>query len=183
MAQFSNRRTRLLLRLRPLLRRLGRLRGSAREIAGGLALGTAISVQPILGKLLLAPLLATCWRLSRPASLVPVLLVNPMVVPAVLTGNYLVGRQLCSGPSLETVAGKLLIFGAGLRSGGLGSLTEAWQVLLDLGQDILIPLILGSLLVGTLSATLVHRLSLMLFAALERRRMRAFFAPRSEGTA
>lgn len=182
MAKISARRTRLLLRLRPLLRRLCHLRGQAPEIAGGLALGTAISVQPILGKLFLAPLLATCWRLSRPAALVPVLLVNPVVVPAVLTGNYLVGRQLCGGPSLERVAGKLQAFGAGLGSGELDALAAAGQVLLDLGQEILMPLIIGSLMVGTVGAVLVHRLSLLLFAARERRRMRALFSPRPEGT-
>lgn len=77
---------------RYLLLRLGRLRGTPRAVAAGLATGVAVSLTPFLGlHLVLAVGIARAFRASVLAAALGTLLVVPWIVPAVLLATYRLG--------------------------------------------------------------------------------------------
>jgi uncharacterized protein (DUF2062 family) len=161
----------LLLRTRPVLRWVIKLRSSPRAIAGGLGLGTFIAFTPTVGiQLILAVIAATLLDLNRPASLVPVWITNPITVAPIYTFNYWLGTKIFPGPPLAEVSGLFIDIGRTLTRLEFWDIKEQFFAILLMGKEILIPLIIGSLIVGAVTGTLTYLVSLKLLSFFFSRR-------------
>lgn len=163
----------ILLRTRPLLRIIKGFRGSPEAIAGGFGLGIFLALTPTVGvQILIAIFLATLFKVSRPAALVAVMVTNPVTVPPIFTFNYWIGSLFLTGPSVAEVyqhfmkiAGQM----ARLNMWEVGALIKAFAAT---GQEMLVPLLLGSLIVATLSGIIAYYtlLRFLLFLLIHRDR-------------
>jgi len=167
----KNNRRNLLFRTRPLLRWVIKLRSSPRAIAGGLGLGAFIAFTPTVGiQLILAFIAATMLNLNRPASMVPVWITNPITVAPIYTFNYWVGLQIWSGPPLSEVSSLFLDIGRTLTRLEFWNIKDQFFAVLLMGKEILIPLIIGSLLVGIIAGLFTYITSLKLLSVFFTRR-------------
>ncbi len=168
----SDSRRNLLLRIRPLLRWVIKLRSSPRAIAGGLGLGTFIAFTPTIGiQLILAVVIATLFNMNRPAALVPVWITNPVTVAPIYTFNYWLGKKVVSGPPLGEVSGLFVDIGKTMAHLEFWNIKEQFFAILHIGWDIFIPLLIGSLLVGVVSGLAVTFLSFKLLSIFFTRRV------------
>ncbi len=163
----------LLLRIRPVMRWVVKLRSSPRSIAGGLGLGTFIAFTPTIGvQLILAFIIATFLNLNRPAAMIPVWITNPVTVAPIYTFNYWLGVKFWDGPPLSEVSGLFIGIGRTMAHLEFWDIKEQFLAVLQMGKDILIPLVLGSVLIGLVTGLLTYLLSLKLLSV--------FFTRRSE---
>lgn len=168
----KNRRN-LLLRLRPMLRWLIKLRSSPRAIAGGLGVGTLIAFTPTFGvQIILAVVCATLFNLNRPAAIVPVWITNPVTIAPIYTFNYWIGIKVWSGPPLAEVSGLFIDIGQTMTRLEFWNIKDQFLAVLHMGREILIPLLLGSLAIGAASGLLVYFLTLKLLSIFFTRRAR-----------
>lgn len=111
------------------LQRIARMRGSPHQLAGGVALGTALALTPWVGlHFVFAFLLAKLFRVSLPLALGFTLLNNPWTLPLVMVSGYELGRALLGDsqvglPPVEAIS---------------------WNYLLHDGEVLLVPLTMGS---------------------------------------
>ncbi len=151
----KKRRNRL-IRLRPILRWVIKLRSSPRAIAGGLGLGTFIAFTPTMGvQLILAVIAATFFNLNRPASIIPIWITNPITVAPIYTFNYWLGCKFWDGPPLAEVSDLFLDIGHTMSHLEFWDIKEQFLAVLKMGQDVLIPLLLGSFIIGAVSGGVV----------------------------
>jgi len=161
----------MLLRLRPVLRWVIKLRSSPRAIAGGLALGTFIAFTPTVGvQLILAFLAATFFNMNRPAAIIPVWITNPVTVAPIYTFNYWVGIKIWDGPPLTEVSGLFIDIGRTLTRLEFWDIKDQFLAILQMGKGIFIPLLFGSIAVGMVSGFLVYLCSLKLLSVFFSRR-------------
>ena len=166
-------RTNLLFRIRPLLRWVIKLRSSPRAIAGGLGLGTFIAFTPTVGvQLILAVIAATLFNFNRAAAMIPVWITNPITVAPIYTFNYWLGCKFWPGPPLSEVSDLFVGIGHTLTHLEFWNITEQLFAVLKMGEEILIPLMLGSLLIGTVTGIIVYVTS--------RKLLSIFFSRRSQ---
>lgn len=164
-------RKNLLLKLRPLLRWVIKLRSSPKAIASGLALGTFIAFTPTYGiQIFLAVLLATVFNYNRPAALVPVWITNPVTIAPVYTFNYWIGCFVWSGPDVRIVSDILVNLSSKLAKLDFWDVQKQLVELFHIGWDILIPLTIGSIIVGVVFGALVYFCSSFLLTIFFRRR-------------
>ncbi len=154
-----------------MLRWIIKLRSSPRSIAGGLGLGTFIAFTPTMGvQLILAVIVATFFSLNRPAAMIPVWITNPVTVAPIYTFNYWLGCRIWDGPPLSEVS---ILF---LDIGKTMALLEFWDIqkqilaVLQMGREVLIPLLLGSLIIGAVTGALVYGFSLNILSIFLTRR-------------
>lgn len=163
--------TSALFRIRPLLRWVFKLRSSPRAIAGGLGLGMFIAFTPTVGiQIFLAIFLATLLGLNRPAAIVPVWITNPVTVAPVYTFNYLIGKQFWEGPPISEVSAMFASLGRTLTSFRIWDITDQLLAMVNVGQEILIPLVIGSVIVGLVTGLATYAIALQLLVLLFRRR-------------
>lgn len=163
----------ILIRMRPVLRWVIKLRSSPRAIAGGLGLGTFIAFTPTIGvQLILAFVAATFLNLNRPAAMIPVWITNPVTLAPIYTFNYWLGIKIWHGPPLSEVSGLFIDIGRTMASLEFWDIKEQFLAVLQMGKDILIPLVLGSLAIGLVTGILTYVFSLKLLSI--------FFTRRSE---
>jgi uncharacterized protein len=169
-------RRNLFFKLRPAIRWLIKLRGSTKAIAGGFALGTFIAFTPTIGlQMFLGAVFATLFNLNRPAAIIPAWITNPVTIPPIFTFNYWLGSLLFGGPSVTSVYQQLLEICKKLATLNMLQISEQFM---ELGQAILIPLIMGSIVVGAVCAVIAYWLSLRILYFLNRkRRAKAVLAP------
>ncbi len=161
----------LLIRSRPVLRWVIKLRSSPRAIAGGLGLGTFIAFTPTVGvQLILAVIFATIFNLNRPAAMVPVWITNPITVAPIYTFNYWLGAKIWSGPPLSEVSALFIDIGRTMASLDFWDIREQFVAVLHMGGEILTPLLLGSIAVGGITGLLAYILSLQLLSVFLSRR-------------
>jgi len=173
MEELPKKKTRrnLLIRSRPVLRWIIKLRSSPRAIAGGLGLGTFIAFTPTIGvQLILAVIFATFFNLNRPAAIVPVWITNPITVAPIYTFNYWLGIQLWPGPPLSEVSGLFVNIGRTMASLNFWNIREQFVAILQMGGDILTPLLLGSMVVGIITGIVAYIFSLQLLSIFLSRR-------------
>ena len=161
----------IFLRLRPVLRWLIRLRGSPQAIAGGFSLGLFIAFTPTIGlQIVLAFFLATALNVNRPAAVLAVWITNPITIPAIFSINYWLGSLIWEGPSVPVVSRRLFELASQLTTLDLWAITDQLSAVAELGMDIIIPLVLGSIIAGTLSSILSYFILLRLLNFLVARR-------------
>lgn len=161
----------ILLRLRPLIRWVIRLRSSPRAIAGGLGIGTFIAFTPTVGvQIILAVILATLFSMNRPAAMIPVWITNPITVAPIYTFNYWLGLKVWDGPPLHKVSGLFIDIGKTMARLEFWNIKDQFLAILHMGKEILIPLMIGSIAVGLVSGTLVFVLTLKLLSVFFTRR-------------
>ncbi|WP_028580630.1 DUF2062 domain-containing protein [Desulfogranum japonicum] len=162
-----------LFKLRPILRWLIKLRGSIRAIAGGFALGTFLAFTPTIGvQVVLAFFLATLFGLNRPAAVIPVWITNPVTLAPIFTFNYWVGCLFLQGPPVSEVSQKLLTIARELARLDIFAIREQVIIFVQLGGEIIIPLLVGSLVVGSLAGLGSYLVVYRLLTFLHLRRMR-----------
>lgn len=166
-------RTSILLRIRPLLRLVKNFRGSPEAIAGGFSLGLFLALTPTLGvQLVIAVFLATVFKLSRPAALLAVMITNPVTVPPIFTFNYWVGKWFFDGPSVGEVYVHLITLAKEMAQLNVWQVLELMRAFAVIGQDMLLPLLVGSFLVAALSAALSYFLLVRLLWFLKQHKER-----------
>ncbi len=160
-----------LFRIRPLLRWIFKLRSSPRAIAGGLGLGMFIAFTPTVGiQFFLAIFFATLLGLNRPAAIVPVWITNPVTVAPVYTFNYLIGVHFWEGPPISEVSAMFAGLGRTLTSFELWDIKDQLLAMVSFGQEILVPLVIGSMIVGIVSGLVTYAVALKLLVMVFRRR-------------
>lgn len=161
----------LLIRIRPVLRWVIKLRSSPRAIAGGLGLGTFIAFTPTVGvQLILALLVATMFNMNRPAASIPVWITNPVTVAPIYSFNYWLGLKFWAGPPLSEVSGLFKDIGHTMAHLEFWNIKDQFLAILQMGKEILIPLLLGSLAIGALTGIAVYLLTLNLLSIFFSRR-------------
>lgn len=147
----------ILLRLRPILRLIKGFRGSPQAIAGGFSLGIFLALTPTIGvQIILAVFLATFLKVSRPAALISVMITNPVTVPPIFTFNYWVGSFFFDGPSVGEVYRHFIKIAAEMAKLNVWEVGAQLKAFAATGQDMLIPLLWGSILVATLFGVLSY---------------------------
>lgn len=161
----------LLIRLRPVLRWVIRLRSSPHAIAGGLAIGTFIAFTPTVGvQLILAVIVATFFNLNRPAAMIPVWITNPITVAPIYTFNYWLGSIFVDGPPLSEVSGLFIDIGKTMAKLEFWDIKEQFMAILHMGKETLIPLLVGSIAIGSVIAACVYLFSIKLLSIFFTRR-------------
>lgn len=160
-----------LLKLRPIFRWFLSLSSSPRAIAGGLGIGTFIAFTPTEGiQIFLAIIFATLFKVNRPAAMIPTVVTNPVTVGATYAFSYWLGSKVWPGPPLAEV--KKLLVGISHTMTHL----EYWDIKaqllagLKMGEDIYIPLFIGSAAVGVVCGFLVYVTSLKILTLFFTRR-------------
>lgn len=166
----KNRRN-LLIRMRPVLRWVVKLRSSPRAIAGGLGVGMFVAFTPTVGvQLFIAVLVATLFNVNRPASLIPVWITNPITVAPIYTFNYWLGLKFWDGPPLADVSELFIDIGRTMALLEFWNIKEQFLAVMQIGREILLPLLIGSLIVGVISGLVVYFGSLKLLSIFFARR-------------
>lgn len=130
-----------------------------------------ISFTPTIGlQILIALPLATLLNLNRPATVVPIMLTNVLTVLGVFTFNYWVGSFLWPGPDVGEVYRRLLMTTSNLFTLDCWQILEQMKLFTELGREIFIPLVVGSVLVGIVAGFLSYFLMLRILAWITLRR-------------
>lgn len=160
-----------LLKLRPVFRWFLSLSSSPRAIAGGLGIGTFIAFTPTEGiQIFLAIIFATLFKANRAAAIIPTVVTNPVTVGATYAFSYWLGSMVWPGPPLAEVKELLIDITRTMTH------LEYWdfkaQLLagLKMGEEIYIPLFIGSAAVGVVSGILVYAISLKILSIFFTRR-------------
>ena len=157
--------------MRPVFKWLIRLRGSPQAIAGGFSLGLFIAFTPTIGvQIVLAFFLATVLNVNRPAAVLAVWITNPVTIPAIFTLNYWLGSLIWEGPSVSVVSRRFFELASQLTTLDIWAITDQLSAVAELGMDIIVPLILGSIIAGTLISVLTYVILLRLLTFLFARR-------------
>ncbi len=116
--------------------------------------------------------LATILNMNRPAAFVTIWITNIATVAPIYTFNYWVGSLFWEGPSVKEVYRTFLDLTAKLARMDLWDIIEQFRVVRSLGQEIIIPLLIGSVIAGVIAAVLVYLASFGLISYLSIRRNR-----------
>ena len=133
--------------------RLARIKSTPDAISRGMALGVFVGFTPFFGfHILIALFLAFILRQNKIAAFVGVWVTNPLTAPLIYALEYEVGRMLLGMPAIG-----MAIFSSELT----------WATAQQLG----LPLILGSLVLGLPSALISYALTLRLIPWLRQHRI------------
>jgi len=163
----------LFLKIRPVLRWAIRLRSTPKGIAGGFALGIFLAFTPTIGfQIVLAIIFAPMLNLNQPAAIIGACVTNPVTIPVIFTFNYWLGSLIWPGPSVSDVSRHLIDLTARIAKLDIWEITDQLTAVLQLGPDIIAPLLVGSLIAGALSAGLSYVILLRMLEAFFARRAR-----------
>jgi uncharacterized protein len=160
-----------LLKLRPVFRWFLSLRSSPRAIAGGLAVGTFIAFTPTEGvQIFLAIIFATLFKVNRAAAIIPTMVTNPVTVGATYAFSYWLGSMIWPGPPLAEVSELFVDITRTMTHLEYWDFKEQLLAGLKMGEEIYIPLFIGSAEVGVISGLLVYVTSLKILSLFFTRR-------------
>ena len=144
--------------LRLLYLRILRLRGKPEEVAWGMAIGVAIGLTPTIPlHLVLGVFLAFLLGKSKLAAAVGSQVANPLFLPFIYLLDYRVGQGI-----------------TGVSRSSLGSADFSVSSVLNLGWEIYYPLLVGGIVVGSLSVIPTYFLTkkiVLLYRERRRRRL------------
>ena len=152
------------------------LRKSPRAISGGFALGTFLAFTPTIGlQIGIAIFLATLLNLNRPAAVLMVWITNAATMAPIYAFNYLIGTFFWSGPPVKEVYTTFEQLALNLLKLEMWDLLDQFESVLSLGREIIIPLCIGSTIVGIVAAGIVYGISqsLLRFMITRREKKRA----------
>ncbi len=130
-----------------------RLRGTAEDVARGMALGVFIGITPTMGvQMPLAFFFAMLLKENKIAAVIGVWISNPMTAIPIYTYNFKIGKYLLGTPDIKMP--------------NFSSLNEV----LALGHDLILPLTLGSCIAGVFSATVAYFITLKAYAVVQMER-------------
>jgi len=152
-----DRKKRIIIPFRALFKWLVRLRRSPRAVAGGFALGVFVAFTPTMGfQIVIAIFLATFLNLNRPAAVITVWITNLATMAPIYTFNYWVGSLFWSGPPVAEVYKTFVSIGAQLVKMDFWEFGRQFETMLGLSGTMAIPLLIGSVMVGLISAALTY---------------------------
>lgn len=169
------RRPRVLLKL--WLRRVIKQEGKPESIAAGVAIGTFISMTPMVGvQMIISVAIATVARANKIAAAAMAWITNPLTIPPIYYFNYRVGALVLGGETTAEVRAKFDILGQAAADFQWVDFRESvgvvFRAIAGLGGEILWPLILGCLVVGTILGLASYPLTLRAVLAFRERRAR-----------
>ena len=130
--------------------RFVRLRGSAKEVARGMALGVFIGMTPTMGiQMPLALFLAMIFRENKFAAIIGVWVSNPMTAIPIYTFNFKVGQYLLGTKELKIP--------------NFSSINQ----MLELGHDFFLPLLFGCIVIGIISAIAAYFITLYVYSFIQ----------------
>jgi len=137
--------------------RLIRDKHQPEKVAAGFAIGMFVAITPTIPfQMVLSIFFATLFRVNRLVGIIAVWITNPITAPFVYYFNYVLGRYMLGYPGGLTLE-RVKIFVAKAR---LTFDIDHWvafvRVGTELGADILIPLIFGSLFVAVIASLLSY---------------------------
>ncbi len=157
----------IIIPYRPVIKWLVRLRRSPRAIAGGFALGTFVALTPTIGiQFFIVIFLATFLNLNRPAAFLTIWITNVATMAPIYTFNYWIGSFFWEGPTVGEVYRVLLDLTAKVMKMNVWDLVDQFRIVAVLSRDVIIPLIIGSVIVGLIAAALVYISSMALLRYL-----------------
>ena len=134
-------------------------------------MGTFIAFTPTVGvQLILAFMIATFFNMNRPAAMIPVWITNPVTVAPIYTFNYWLGSKIFGGPPLSEVSELFIDIGRTMSRLEFWNIKEQFLAVLQMGKDIFIPLLFGSMAIGLLTGVFIYFLSLKLLLIFFTRR-------------
>lgn len=137
--------------------RLLRMEGSPEVIARGLAVGVFAGWFPWFGlQTLIALTIALVVRGNKVIAVAATWISNPLTYVPIFAFNYHIGLLVLRSPEDEPFELTAL---------------ESWQGVQELGSTILVPLFLGSFVVGIISASLSYFVGLRLIQRARQRRL------------
>ncbi|WP_136810766.1 DUF2062 domain-containing protein [Desulfosediminicola flagellatus] len=145
------------VRYRSVLKWMVRLRRSPRAISGGFALGTFVAFTPTIGvQFAIVIFLATLFNMNRPAALIMIWITNAATMAPIYTFNYFIGNFFHSGPPVGEVYRVFSDLTVMLLKMDWFDFSTQFKTITNLGREIIIPLITGSIIVGLFSALIVY---------------------------
>jgi uncharacterized protein len=169
----SSNTKRYIIPYRSVVKWMVRLRRSPRAIAGGFALGTFVAFTPTIGvQFAIVLFLGTLLNMNRPAALVTIWITNVATMAPIYTFNYWVGSLICSGPSTGHVYRVFADLAAQMMRMNGWEMLEQFKVLMSLSWEIIIPLTIGSIIVGLVAALIVYVASFAMLRYLLIRKLR-----------
>jgi hypothetical protein len=166
---------RLRVALRKTLRRIVYSRSSAQSIAAGVALGVFIGLTPTVGfQMLIAAFLATLFGMNRLAAVTPVWITNPATIGPIYYFNFLVGVWVLRADAAAGVRERFHEVADRIAAVSFadffGSLGDVFAAMGALGAGVLVPLIVGSVIVGAVAAAAAYPLALWSVRFVRRKR-------------
>ncbi len=138
-----------------------RLRNSPDEIAKGFALGVFVGLTPTMGvQIPIAIFLAFLLKENKLAAALGVWVTNPLTAPFIYALEYEMGRMLL-GMERARLPEEL-----------------SFGIVRDLGWGVLLPLTVGSLILGTICAAISYALALRFLPVLRTWRIQRWPRPR-----
>ena len=168
----GKRKKRIIIPFRSVFKWLVRLRRSPRAIAGGFAMGVFIAFTPTIGiQIVLVVLVTTFLNLNRPAGILSVWITNAATMAPIYTFNYWVGSFFWSGPPITEVYETFVAITMQLIKLDFWAFKDQFDTILNLSSAIVIPLVIGSFVVGLCAALLVYLIAFTLIqTVLEKRK-------------
>jgi len=139
------------------LRTIGRLRGSQEAIALGAAIGVFVAFTPTVGfQMLIGALIATLFKASRPAAMIPAWISNPVTIPPIYAFTYWVGTLIVPGPSAAEVYERLKELVDRMGQHNFYELHKHFFEVFMLGKDLFWPMMIGGVMVGAILGCLTY---------------------------
>jgi uncharacterized protein len=136
-----------------------RLHGSPHKIALGAALGMFIAITPTFGiQLILAFIIASIFRASRPAALISVWVTNIFTLAPIYAFCYLVGAVFVPDAdlSMREVYGTMTQLVVSLGSLSFWEIWSQTKVVARLGWDMFLPMLIGGCIVGAVAGAATY---------------------------
>ncbi|MEM0913209.1 MAG: DUF2062 domain-containing protein [Planctomycetota bacterium] len=129
-------------------RRIVALRATPHQIAMGTAVGVFLAFTPTFGfQMVLALAVAFAFRLSKPATIIPVWISNPITLVPVYGTTYALGAMFWPGETIADLPAVLSRF-SNVSALDLESLRQALRDFWDVGTILMGPLWIGAFIVG-----------------------------------
>ena len=143
--------------VRRMLRSIVTLHGSPEAIALGTAIGVFIAFTPTVGfQMLLGALVATVFRASRPAAVIPAWITNPVTIPPIYAFTYWLGKFFWSGPGVGEVYQRLMAAMKNVTKLSWYSFHDQFMEFLRIVGDVFMPMLIGGIIVGAVLGIITY---------------------------
>ena len=164
-------RGRMKTQLRRFFRWLLTLRGSPESIGRGVAIGVFCACSPLLGfHLVMAIILSTLLGANRPSAAAITLANNPATFVPIYIVEYWLGSRFWPGPPMDRFKQVLGDLSDQITGTGMFHFKENFTTALELGRDIIVPLLIGGTILGLTAAMATYFPTVALLRTLRAKR-------------